>query len=170
MTRLSSVVAVSLCLVACARPARPQADPAFDFLATPVSPLTCRQLPVTVSDSAAFVFQLVEYRTPVERTTVFAYDSAGSPRYARTSATAVLNEQGDGWAEISAIRFAPETKGIHVRKRFAASVAVPDSTNGITYMTPGDLARALALGNWIWAHRCASLTKGKASSGDRLPL
>lgn len=167
MSRLPSVIVVGLCLIASARPARAQADSTFDFLATPVSPMMCRQMPVTVDDSAAFVFQLVEYRRPVERTTVFAYDSSGSARYARTSATAVFNEQGDGWAEISAIRFAPEQKGIHVRRRFVASVVVPDSTNGITYMKSADLARALALGDWIWAHRCSTGTKRETPSDDR---
>lgn len=164
MPRLSSIVAGCLCLIACARPARAQADSAFDFLATPLSPMMCRQLPTTAGDSAAFVFQLVEYRAPVERTTVFAYDSRGVARYARTSATAVLNERGDGWAEISSIRFAPEKKGIHVRTRFAASVLVTDSTNGITYMRSDDIARASALGDWIWAHRCASGTRSGTSS------
>lgn len=168
MPRLSSIVVVALSLIAAARPVRAQADAAFDFLATPASPMMCRQMPATVGDSAAFVFQLVEFRRPVERTTVFGYDSSGAARYARTSATAVFNEQGDGWAEIAAIRFAPETKGIHVRKRFVASVVVPDSTNGITYMKSADLARALALGDWIWAHRCTTGTTSETPSGDRL--
>jgi hypothetical protein len=147
-------------LVACAHPAKSQADSSFDSLTIPVSPMTCREVSLAAADSAAFAFEFVDSRGSIERQSFFAFDSTGSPVYATTQTTRVLGPTGGGWAELSAIRFSPKLWGTRARKEFAPGQPPADSANvapvPAALLSAEDLARGRVLADWIWKHRCGA--------------
>ena len=158
---------LSVGVLACAHPARSQSDTSFDSLQLPGSPMVCREVTLTSVDSAAVGLEVWDAHGPVERRIYFAYDSVGAPVYATTSSTAAFGE-GDGWAELSVIRFTPVPRGTRARKVFSTAAAV-DSTRGVAgtpvvAMTAEELSRGQTLAAWLWAHRCGRNSKGKGEA------
>jgi hypothetical protein len=143
--------------------ARVQADSAFDALTTPVSPMMCRAVALTEADSAALAFGFVDARGPIERRTVAAFDSTGSPLYATVTTTFVAGPPGGGWAELMGMRFTPTTWGTRARREFAPSALQSDSPAvagiPVVLLLAEQLSRGRTLAEWIWAHRCADSKK-----------
>ena len=140
-----------------------QSASSSDPFAVPSGPIACHERAVTAKDSAAFVFEMLDVASAQHpRQLMFAFDSAGTPRYG-TVMSADLADDAHQAMEVIALRLGEHVAGGRVRAvngevdmTGVARDSVPGLPHGASLLNPDELARGATLARWVWARRCAA--------------
>jgi hypothetical protein len=153
---------LTACLTCCVPTVNAQAPMASDQLFIPNGTQLCRSVRTEPADSVGYLFQFIDARdSSHERISMVAFDSAGAPLHMMLSIPGTYR-QHERRLYMFAVQFFPNSQGgrLIVPEKAAR---LPTIANGDTVgrvepieetLTAGEVARAKALAEWFWAHRC----------------
>lgn len=156
-----TVVAVLMLVLGSA--AQAQSSPASDPFAIPRGPIACHQRVVTPRDSAASIIDMIDMASAEHpRSFMFAFDSAGTPRYGMITSQD-LSDSTHQTEETIAARLAERVGGGRLRAingevdvtRMAGDT-MPSLPNGGVMLSPDEISRTTVLARWVWERRCAA--------------
>ena len=119
----------------------------------PVGSVVCRQLDISVADSADSIFEFADGEITA-RESLAAFDSTGGPLYMTVQLTELQPQ-----ISIShnvAVRFSVGGQYIRIERQMNDRKVVENSAPVVTDtdLKPIEVARSRKFAEWLWEHRC----------------
>ncbi len=155
-------VILTACLISCAGNMNAQSPLALEQLGTPSGTLLCHSIRTNPADSVPHLFHFIDGNDSAHlRTSMVTFDSAGAPLHMMISVPGNDSKQ-EPQTYMFAVQFYPTSQGGRlIVPDKAARPPVTANTDTVSRpksieetLTAGEIARAKALAEWFWAHRC----------------